>query len=97
MRLELDYNNMMKDFVGNYGVTIDEIESYAEYIDIRELIDDVVAEIEFLQNTMVELESVGYDASYIQKVQERFQTEFGSHSKGRRYYDEQKKWSRLDY
>ena len=74
-----------------------EIESYAEYIDIRELIDDVVAEIEFLQNTMVELESVGYDASYIQKVQERFQTEFGMHSKGRRYYDEQKKWSRLDY
>ena len=44
---------------------------------------------------MVELESVGYDASYIQKVQERFQTEFG-HSKNR-YYDEQKKWSRLDY
>ena len=53
-----------------------EIESYAEYIDIRELIDDVVAEIEFLQNVMVELESVGYDAVYIQKLQSRFCVEF---------------------
>lgn len=57
-----------------------EIESYAEYIDIRELIDDTASEIEFLENFMVELESVGYDSSYIQKVQERFITEFGENN-----------------
>lgn len=71
-----------------------EIESYAEYIDIRELIDDTSSEIEFLEEFMVELESVGYDSSYIQKVQERFITEFGEKSHTRGY---NRKRARLNY
>ena len=53
-----------------------QMESYAEYIDIREMIEDVVSEIEFVETFMIELESVNYDPSYIQKVQERFCIEF---------------------
>ena len=64
-----------------------QMESYAEYIDIREMIEDVVSEIEFVETFMIELESVNYDPSYIQKVQERFCIEFkDDHSTKYNYY-----------
>lgn len=64
-----------------------EMESYAEYIDLREMIEDVAAEIEFLKTLMIELESVNYDSSYILKLQERFCVEFDTerHNKRKEY------------
>ena len=68
------------DFYKKKMKELSQSESYSEYVDIRELIDGVAAEIEFVENFMMELESVGYDTSYIQRVQERFAVEFGEHS-----------------
>lgn len=64
-----------------------QMESYAEYIDIREMIEDVAAEIEFVETFMIELESVNYDPSYIQKVQERFCIEFKKNNGNYNYYN----------
>lgn len=53
-----------------------EHEAYNEYMDIREMSDHVAGEIHYIECLMIELESVGYDAVYIQKLQNRFCVEF---------------------
>ena len=54
-----------------------EHEAYSEYIELREMCEDVHKEIYFIEDFCVELESVNYDCKYIMKVQERFCLEFG--------------------
>ena len=94
MKEYLKWEESTLDFYKKKMRELMEIESYAEYIDVRELIDDTASEIEFLENLMVELESVNYDSSYIQKVQERFITEFGENQHSRLYM---RKRARLNY
>jgi hypothetical protein len=53
------------------------LEAFAEYMDLRELEEDVAGEIAMLEQFIIEMESVGYDCVYIQRVQERFCIEFG--------------------
>lgn len=53
-----------------------EHEAYSEYMDVREMSEHVAGEIHYIECLMIELESVGYDAVYIQKLQTRFCVEF---------------------
>ena len=53
-----------------------EQEAYSEYMDIREMAEHVAGEIHYIECLLIELESVGYDAIYIQKLQNRFCVEF---------------------
>ena len=76
LREYLNWEEQTLDFYKKKQRELVEIESYAEYIDLREMIEDVAAEIEFLETLMIELESVNYDPSYIMKLQERFCVEF---------------------
>lgn len=58
-----------------------ECEAYEEHMEVKELMSNVLGEIETLKDLIMELESVRYDIKHIKKIQERFRKEYGNNSR----------------
>ena len=79
-RLLHEYHKWEKDtveFLKEKSKELIALEAYSEYIELREMIEDVYNEICCVEDFIMELEAVNYDCKYIMKVQERFCLEFG--------------------
>ena len=72
----LDWERKTQIFLKEKTKELIELDAFAEYMDLRELEENVACEIHYLENLIIELESVGYDSIYIQRLQERFCIEF---------------------
>ena len=77
MHLYHDWEKKTLEFLKEMNKELIKLEAYTEYIEVKEICEDVYKELHFLEDFIIELESVGYDAKYIMKVQERFCVEFG--------------------
>ena len=73
----LDWENKTLAFLKEKNKHLINHEAYTEYIEVKEMIEEVHKEIHYIEDFMIELESVNYDCKYIMKVQERFCIEFG--------------------
>lgn len=72
----LNWEKGTLDMLAELSKKLIEHEAYSEYMDIREISEHVAGEIHYIECLMIELESVGYDVVYIQKLQNRFCVEF---------------------
>ena len=72
----LNWEKGTLDMLAELSKELIEHEAYSEYMDVREISEHVAGEIHYIECLMIELESVGYDAVYIQKLQNRFCVEF---------------------
>ena len=77
LHLYHDWEKKTMEFLKEKTKKLVELEAYTEYIEVKEMCEDVYKEIHFLEDFIIEMESVGYDAKYIMKVQDRFCVEFG--------------------
>lgn len=73
----LNWERKTQTFLEEKTKELIDLDAFAEYMDLRELEEDVAGEIHYLETFIIELESVGYDPVYIQHLQERFCIEFG--------------------
>lgn len=55
-----------------------DLEAYEEYMQVKEMMTNVLKEIETIRDLIMELESVRYDMKHIKKLQEKFKKEYKS-------------------
>lgn len=72
----LDWEEKTCKFLREKSKSLIELDAFDEYMLVKEMMSHVAAEINYVQNLVMELESVNYDAVYIRRLQERFCTEF---------------------